>query len=206
MADFCCPMCAAELSIEALFSHAEMREAFAQLVRWSVPAGARVMAYITLFAPAKNRQTLARKAKLLDELLPDLHAGSINRKGRDWAAPPEVWSAAIDQMLLARDSGRLKLPLTGHGYLHEVIVAIAEKAEAVAEQQAEAERRNSPTKPATFEVRGQPMSMGAALDQVYGDGAKRGNPPAPKTESHFVRKAKAEIAAKLKNSEGSNHA
>jgi hypothetical protein len=139
--DFCCWNCGAQLSIEQLFGHEQDRAAFGRLALLSVPVGTRVMQYLALFAPAKNRMTLSRKAKLLEELLPDLQRRAITRNGRDWAAPLEAWSLAIDGMLALRDQGKLTLPLTGHGYLHAVLQGMADKAESAAEKETEETRR-----------------------------------------------------------------
>jgi len=40
---------------------------------------------------------------------------------RRFDAPREAWVWAIEQALAARDGGRLKTPLKGHGWLYEVI-------------------------------------------------------------------------------------
>jgi hypothetical protein len=70
-------------------------------------------------------------------------------------------------MLATRDAGRLDLPLKGHGYLYAVLQGLADKAEASAEQQAEAQRRTG-VPSGTVTVRGQAMGIGAALATVYG--------------------------------------
>lgn len=139
--DLCCPMCAAELTIEQLFAHAETRQAFARLAALSLPLGGRVLAYVGLFAPTKNRMTLARKVKVMEQLLPDLARGVIERKGREWCVTADDWGLAIDQMLAARDAGKIALPLTGHGYLYEILCGLADKAEARAERELERQRK-----------------------------------------------------------------
>jgi hypothetical protein len=69
-------------------------------------------------------------------------------------------------MLTARDTGRLDLPMKGHAYLYSVLVGLADKSEAGAETQAEAQRR-TPVQ-STVQVRGQTMSIGQGLAQVFG--------------------------------------
>lgn len=139
--DLCCPMCAAELTIEQLFAHAETRQAFARLAALSLPLGGRVLAYVGLFAPTKNRMSLARKVKVIEQLLPDLARGVIERKGREWQVSADHWCDAIEQMLAARDAGKIALPLTGHGYLYEILCSLADKAEAKAEREVERLRK-----------------------------------------------------------------
>ncbi len=69
-------------------------------------------------------------------------------------------------MLSARAAGRLDLPMTGHAYLYAVLAGMADKVEAVAERQAEAERRTGPRQD-TVQVRGQTLPIGEALRVVY---------------------------------------
>lgn len=60
------------------------------------------------------------------------------RNGRAYAAPRDVWIAAIDSILASRD--RLVLPLKSHGYRLEIIVGQVHKAEQTAEAKREAGR------------------------------------------------------------------
>ena len=162
-----CPVCGTEFDVGTLFANAADQAALARLASVSVPLGARVMQYITLFQPPKTRLTMPKKVKLILQLLPDLERGAINHKGRDWAISPEVWGMAIDQMLAARHAGRLELPMTGHGYLYSILAGMADKHEGRAEQQHEAAKR-TPATQGTVEVRGQTMSIGQGLAQVFG--------------------------------------
>lgn len=129
-----CSACQAEQSLEAMVGREADARALAAFIEGNVPLGAVLVRYIALFRPAKRRLSLARTVALFDELQPDLARGAITRKGRDWSAPPELWRAAIDQVLANRDKGALTLPLTGHGYLYEVILGMADKAEGQAER------------------------------------------------------------------------
>lgn len=167
MTDITCPTCGTELDMATVFAHADDQRALSRLIAVSVPLGARVLQYVSLFQPERQRLTAAKKIKLLLQLLPDLERQAITFKGREWAAPLPAWAQAIDQMLAARDAGRLELPMKGHGYLYAVLTGLADKVEAVAEAQTEAARR-APATAATVQVRGQTMAMGDALQQVYG--------------------------------------
>lgn len=142
VADLSCPSCGAELTIEQLFGHAQDQRAFAHLATISLPLGARVLQYVALFAPAKNRMTLARKTRLIEQLLPDLQRQAINHNGRDWEAPLSAWATAIDGMLQQRDQGKLRLPLTGNGYLYAVLAGLADKVERNEEIEREQSRRH----------------------------------------------------------------
>lgn len=150
-----------------LFANEETQRAVARLAAVSMPMGARVLQYCTLFAPPKTRLTVPKQVKLMLQLLPDLERRAIAHKGREWAVPLDLWAQGIDQMLAARDAGRLDLPMSGHAYLYSILAGLADKHEARAETQAEAARR-APPRQDTVQVRGQTMSIGQGLAQVYG--------------------------------------
>lgn len=187
MTDITCPACGAEFDLTVAFSCEEERRAFARLASVSIPLGTRVLKYIALFTPPKQRLTSAKKLKLLMQLLPDLERKAITHKGRDWTAPLDAWAQAIDQMLAARDAQRLELPMKGHGYLYAVLAGMADKHEAAQEAKREEDARLRPRRD-TVQVRGQALEIGAALDVVYGgkdpalaaiDQSKRNAAPIP---------------------------
>jgi len=184
----CCPMCAAELTIEQIFSHAEDRQAFARLAMLSLPLGSKVLAYVSLFAPAKNRMAIARKVKLIEELLPDLVRGAIDRKGREWQVAHDDWREAIDRMLAARDARKLSLPLTSHSYLYEILCDMADKAEAVDEREQERQRRERTKQGSTS-----PVHVGSA---ITGAAPVISTTPAAPGTSPLVRRMRAEVAAR----------
>ncbi|MDD2691894.1 MAG: hypothetical protein PHX69_08960 [Simplicispira sp.] len=122
------------MDLALLFAHEHDQRALTRLASVSIPLGARVLQYIALFQPPKQRLTVAKKIKLLLQLLPDLERFAITHKSRDWAAPLSAWAQAIDQMLAARDAGRLELPMKGHGYLYAILAGMADKHEAAQER------------------------------------------------------------------------
>ena len=139
-----CPVCGTELDLAVLFSHEHDQRALARLAAVSIPLGGRVLQYLGLFTPPKQRLTAAKKIKLILQLLPDLEREAISWKGRDWPAPRTAWAMAIDQMLAARDAQRLELPMKGHGYLYAILVGMADRFEGQAEQQREQALRTGP--------------------------------------------------------------
>lgn len=143
-----CPNCDARFSIDALLGvEAESAAARVALMRafaLSGDIGRALVRYLGLFRPDKNELSMKRVAALLDQILPDIEAGRIERAGRVWPAPHAAWIAAIEQMCAKRDT--LRLPLKGHGYLHEIIAGAANRGEAAAERQVEEARRYSPTR------------------------------------------------------------
>ena len=136
-----CPTCNAEYGLDVLLPHQAARQAVARLVKLSLPFGAAAVQYVALFKPASRALSFDRIATLLDELHADISRGAITRKGRDWPADADVWKAAIDIVLAKRDAHDLRLPLAGHGLLHEVIVGLVFKAEAITEAQRITEQR-----------------------------------------------------------------
>ena len=168
MTDITCPSCGAEFDLTVAFATEEERQAFARLASVSIPLGTRVLKYVALFQPPKQRLTSAKKLKLLLQLLPDLERKAITWKGRDWPAPLEAWAQAFDQMLAQRDAQRLELPMKGHSYLYAVLSGMADKHEAAAEHKREQDARLRPLRDAV-QVRGQSMEIGTALDVVYGN-------------------------------------
>lgn len=163
-----CPACGTELTIEQLVAHLDDEKAFSRLVALSVPMAHLVVSYISLFKPEKQALTLRKKVRLIAQLLPNLRRQAITHKGRDWAAPLENWARAIEQMLAARAGGRLDLPMSSHGYLYATLAGMADKVEAQAEQQREAERKRPVACQDTVTVRGQTLPIGRALDVAYG--------------------------------------
>ena len=194
MSDLHCPNCGTELDLATAFCAETDRKALERLVATSVPLGARVLQYIGLHQPAKQRLTAAKKIKLLLQLLPDLERRAITHRGRDWQAPLPAWAAAIDQMLLSRDAGKLELPLKGHGYLYAVIASSADRIEAQAEHQREADRAAAAR--ARAHSSGQPTDAGQLLQAPAP--AQRQAPRQASTPgtSPAVRRIKEEIARK----------
>ena len=193
-ADLSCPVCGAELDLAVLFSHEHDQRALARLASVSIPLGGRVLQYLALFTPPKQRLTAAKKIKLILQLLPDLEREAISWKGRDWPAPRTAWAMAIDQMLAARDAQRLELPMKGHGYLFAILAGMADRFEGQAEQQREQELR---TGPRAATVNG-PKSVADLVQAPAPAAAPRPAPaaPAPAGVSPMVRAMRAEIERK----------
>jgi len=116
-----CPGCGASMSLEVLLANEATRDVWLAAFKLAGPIGQALVRYLTLFRPSQRELSMDRAAKLLGELLPDLQAQRISRDGVVYEAPLDAWVWAIDQALTARDAGRLKLPLKGHGWLYEVI-------------------------------------------------------------------------------------
>lgn len=133
-----CPVCHAEYPLEAAMNDVAARQAVVKAFELT-EIGSLLIRYVTLFKPAKQALSMARLAKLLDELVPMVKAGQIERSGSRYAAPQAYWQQAIETMLSGRE--KLTLPLKSHGYLLEIIAGYANKAEAKQEKQAEQGRK-----------------------------------------------------------------
>lgn len=136
-----CPSCHALLELDVLLAHEAARVAVARLASVSLPFGALTMQYLALFRPEQRGLSMDRLARLVMELVPDIERRTVTRNGRDWDADIETWRAALRVVLDKRDKGALRLPLTSHGLLYEVIAGLADKHEARAEAQNEQQRR-----------------------------------------------------------------
>jgi len=131
-----CPCCAGRFSIEAALTDDAARAAVAAALKLPAPLGDLILRYLALYRPVNRALSWDRAARLLAELLEPIHAAQLTRNGRVWPAPLELWRAALEQMLEKRDT--LTLPLKSHGYLFEVVVGLAGKAQDAGERKREA--------------------------------------------------------------------
>lgn len=156
-----CPCCQTDFPIEAGVNDVNARAAIKRAFSLT-PVGDLLLAYVQLFKPEKRVLSMPKLVKILDELLPMIQAGKVERNGRIYVAPHEYWRQALEEMQNKRD--QLTLPLKSHGYLFTIITGYAEKVESKAEAQAEArkvgglsQRQRDPpkTKAMPAEIRGQ---------------------------------------------------
>lgn len=143
---FVCPGCGSYGTPELFSADADARIVCSLLAKQSADLGPLLMAYLRLWTPRKRALTWRRARQLLEELLPQIEAGEIRRKGRGWPAPAPAWAGAIRTML---DNRSLDLPITSHGYLLSIIAGDADKAEAQREREIEAGRKAG--QPRTFD-------------------------------------------------------
>lgn len=188
-----CPSCNAEMPLDVMLTHQESRGALARLVAISVPHGQLVLRYLALFQVGQRRLQQRRVVSLLEELLPDMERGAIERNGRLWAAPPVAWRDALDRVLEARDKGLLALPLTSHGYLYQVIAGTADKAEARQEHAIEEQRRSR-----AYEAGAEPISELLTPAASAGAAPALSTPAAaPAGPSRMARQMRAQAEAAL---------
>lgn len=133
-----CPVCQAEFPLEAAMNDVAARQAVVKAFELT-EIGSLLIRYVSLFKPAKQALSMARLAKLLEELVPMVKSGQITRNGTQYPAPQAYWQQAIETTLAQRD--KLDLPLKGHGYLLGVIANHANKASGQAERANEQGRK-----------------------------------------------------------------
>lgn len=192
MSDITCTVCGTELDLAALLAHVDDQKALTRLVAISVPMGARVLQYVSMFKPEKQSLTAAKKIKLILQLLPDLERKAITHKGREWEAPLIAWAQAIDRMIFYRDIGKLDLPMRGHIYLYSIIADLANSSESAQERQLEQDRRTGP-RPATTNGPTNLADLTAAAPAV--PAAPRSYPQSSPGMSPTVRAMREHLAA-----------
>lgn len=119
-----CPACGAQTSLDILIDDQAAADALRQALEFA-PLGPRLVRYLALFRPVKSRLTWPRVNALLAELLPAIRSGQLARNGRTFQVPESAWAAALDDVVAARDAGRLQTPLKSHGYLYEIAISRA---------------------------------------------------------------------------------
>lgn len=134
-----CPTCGFSGDLVVFTNDVQARYFAALMGKLPPELAEAVTRYLNLFSPAKHKLTWPRARRLLEELVPDIQRGAIERKRRQWLAPMPVWIRAFEHMHEQRPN--LTLPLKSHGYLYEVIVGLVDKAEDAAERTAEQKLR-----------------------------------------------------------------
>jgi len=169
---FDCPVCRNALTWDVVFAHQGVRDAMLALVN-AHSEGRKLLrpllSYVTLFAPAKTALRYERVASLSNELVEMIRPATIERAGRTWAAPVDYWRQGMEEVVnRAHGTSGLRLPLTSHGYLLEVVMGYANKSEAAAETVSEKQRAGHaglgslPGRPVTAQ-HGGPVKLNATL-------------------------------------------
>lgn len=139
-----CPICQSEYPLEAALNDVAARKAVIRAFELT-DIGGLLVRYVQLFKPAKQALSMARLAKLIDEIVPMIREAQATRGGTIYPAPKQYWQQGIETVLASRD--KLNLPLKSHGYLLEIIAGLSNKAAAAQELKKEARKRNRTTKP-----------------------------------------------------------
>lgn len=124
---------------------AEARQALMMAAEMPADIGPLVLRYLGLFRPRARSLAWSRALRLMTDIHEWLRTGRIRRRGRDWQVTADSLRWALEEVLRRRD--KLELPLEDHAYLLEVLASAADRSEARAEAQREAERRQTPPGP-----------------------------------------------------------
>lgn len=121
-----CPCCGEQFPFEAGFADADGKQLAALFAKLDPKLGRAVLGYLRLFSPAKRGLRMTKAIRLVEDLLHLVESGQVQRDARvgdSKPAPPRLWTAGIEQMLVQRE--RLQLPLENHNYLRAVVFGIA---------------------------------------------------------------------------------
>ena len=140
-----CPECGMSGDMAAFVTQGEHNQAIAAALEMPALLSSRIVRYLGMFRPASRALASAKSARLLGELKETINSGVIERKGVTREAPLKVWVMALDQMLESPPSG---LPLSGHGYLYEVVARCADRHAGAIEKQREEQARSGAKQPA----------------------------------------------------------
>ena len=134
-----CPCCQTAFPLEAGMLDADAKR-LAMVLAGADPAlGRALIGYLRLHKPAKTVLRMGKAAKLAEEVVALATASEVRRGGVSRPNAARYWAMAIEQMLELRE--KLRLPLSGHGYLTEVAYSLADSADAAFERQAHADAR-----------------------------------------------------------------
>lgn len=137
-----CPDCGAQAHLSAFFAEDDGKRLAAVLAGMAPELGRATIQYLGLFKPAKTALRALRAARLAQELDALASAATVCRDERGGVRRPcsaAMWVAGIETMLQQR--GGLSLPLENHNYLRAVVYGLADKADAAAESQREADAK-----------------------------------------------------------------
>jgi hypothetical protein len=137
-----CPSCNAGFSLEAALGIEAARGALLVALQMPAPLHRPLVQYLGMFRAPGRALAFDRVEKLLGELLPALEKQTVTRNGLTRACPVALWQAGFERMVDQRDNGKLQLPLKSHGYLLEIVAALADQAGAKEEKAQEASVRS----------------------------------------------------------------
>lgn len=112
-----CRDCGAKRPLADFADDAEVGGALAAALECPAPLARLIVPYLALHAPRGKAMQQRKLRRLLEELPPLLNAGTVTREGDTRPAPLAVWQQSLEDLLAEADSGKLDLPLSGHGLL-----------------------------------------------------------------------------------------
>lgn len=116
-----CHNCGAVASLDALVSTNAAGRAFAAALSVPAPLAPVMLKYLGLFRPANRELSFGRATTLLGEIVPMINGGKLTFDRQTTDAPLNAWAWGIEQVLQARDVGKLSTPLINHNYLYRIV-------------------------------------------------------------------------------------
>lgn len=151
-----CPCCGFAADFDGFTAAGDQSRALALALELPREIARPLMQYLRLFSPENRRLRLDKLCALLRELKDICDDAKIERRGRIWPVPLTHLQAALEQMIEARDAGKLVLPLKSHGYLMEILAGMASQAESRGEKASESRRSgriDAPAHPSHIETK-----------------------------------------------------
>jgi len=138
-----CPACNATFSLDVAFAVDAGRSAVLMALQlMPKPWGSLLAQYMGMFRSAGRALSFDRTERLLGELRTMLETQTVTRNGLTRPCPLALWQQGFERVLEQRDAAKLQLPLKTHGYLLEIVFALAEQAGAKQEKVQETQRRS----------------------------------------------------------------
>lgn len=116
-----CPDCGTKRPLSDYLADADNRAALAAALSVPAPLARLIISYLELHSPPARAVSTGKLRRLLVELAELISAGTVTRKRETRVAPLAAWQHGLETLLAQRDAGTLSLPLSGHGYLCEII-------------------------------------------------------------------------------------
>ena len=158
-----CPSCDAVHELGSIVNGTDARQFVALLAE--LPAGVLrpALRYLQLFRSPGRATSWSRGLRILGDLLPMMKDGVVRRDGVAMDASAELWAEAMHDLAERKWA---RLPLTSNGYLLEVVMTNAQRAQVTTAEAAlksrEAQRRTGTTGGEGVEVGGVLMQAGRA--------------------------------------------
>lgn len=93
-----CPCCGFIADADGFLAEKDVLLAMRATLSMPAPLSGPLLQHLRLFRPEQRALTARRTCALLDELLPPIRDARLTRNGRTWAAPIEIWTAALEAM------------------------------------------------------------------------------------------------------------
>lgn len=162
-----CPSCNSVHELAALVDGTDARQFVALIAELPAGVGKPALRYLQLFRAPGRATSWSRGLRILAELLPMMRDGVVRRDGVTMDASVELWADAMHELA---DRKWARLPLQSNGYLLEVVMTNAQRAQVSSAEAAlkarESQRRTGST--------GEGVEIGGLLTAV----TRSGNSPA----------------------------